>query len=505
MIRRRLSRFVPPAIAALGATVVIAGFSMAAAQPEQRPRRQPQAQQAPAGQPDVARPGEPPPIGPLPPEVVDAARVGEGIATVAERVSPVVVSIRVEQQVDRRSQFGGGMPFPFGGGGGDGQGDSGVARGAGSGVVISPDGYILTNNHVVENASRIEVHMQDGRTFRGQVVGTDPATDLAVIRIAGRSLPSATFADSSRARVGEWVVAIGSPFGLDYTVTAGVLSATGRGGLGVNEIEDYLQTDASINPGNSGGPLVNLRGEVLGINTMIVGRGTGIGFAIPSDLASNVATQLIQTGVVRRAWIGVGFQELTPELAAQFGTQTRTGALISNVVGTGPAARAGLQAGDIVVSVDSRPVREGRDLLRAVLRQPIGSRVQVGLLRRGRQQTVTLVTTERPDANPGRRTPRPAQPQPQPSGWGMQIQPLTPQIRQQIGYSGNGAVVVSGVADGSIADRAGIQPGDVIVEADRNAVTTPQQVLQALSDGTALLRVMRRDGSFYAVVARDSQ
>ncbi|MBK8171795.1 MAG: trypsin-like peptidase domain-containing protein [Sandaracinaceae bacterium] len=431
------------------------------------------------------------------PAVADAVRLGEAISSIAERVSPAVVSIRTEAQVRQQA-----MPFGLGGMEG---GDSQVQRGEGSGVLITADGAILTNNHVVHNATRLSVVMQDGRTFRGRVVGTDPATDLAVIRITGTNLPFARLADSSTARVGEWVVAIGCPFGLDYSVTAGVVSAIGRGGLGMNEIEDYVQTDASINPGNSGGPLVNLRGEVLGINTMIVGRGSGIGFAVPSSLARNVADQLLTGGVVRRSWLGVGFQELTAELASSFGAQARHGALISHVDDKGPAAAAPLLPGDIVTSVDGATVNEGRDLMRAVMTKPIGATVQLGVLRNGRAMTLAVRTAERPGEDGLVASAQPAAPVARRpvTGMGLRVTAMTPQIARQIGYGGLGRVVVAGVEDDSPAARAGIRTGDVIVEADRIPVARSEQVTSAFRDGNALLRFERGNGAFYAVVSRD--
>jgi len=440
------------------------------------------------------------------PPVVDVARLGDAFATVAAAVSPAVVTIRVEavRQVPevpfgfRGSPFGQ-MPPGFGMPN-DGQPD--VITGGGSGVIIRGDGYIVTNNHVVAQARRLDVVLQDGRSFEGRVVGTDPATDIAVIRIDARNLPTARFASSDAARVGEWVMAIGSPFGLDYTVTTGVLSAKGRGGLGANEIEDYLQTDASINPGNSGGPLVNLRGDVLGINTMIIGRGTGIGFAVPSDIAQSVSSQLIDTGRVRRAWLGVGFQELSPELASQFGVPVHGGALISNVVPGGPAARAGLRPGDVVVAVGDQPVREGNDLLRQVLRQRVDTNVTVQLLRERRPQTVTMRLAERPTSPTTQHSPQVAPPPAHRDDLGLQLAPMTSQVRQQLRYSGAGAVVVTGVSSGSAADRAGLRQGDVIVESDHRPVRQPSQIAQALADGTALLRVERGDGAFYTVLDR---
>ncbi len=425
--------------------------------------------------------------------IADATRVGDAVATVAQRVSPSVVTLLVE--TPRQNPMAG---FPFGprGGGGDSQ----IATGNGSGVIIRGDGYILTNNHVVENAIRIDVVLQDGRHLPATVVGTDTATDLAVVRVSARGLPAADWGDSDAARVGEWVVAIGAPFGLDYTVTAGVLSATGRG-IGANEIEDYLQTDASINPGNSGGPLVNLHGQILGINTMIIGRGSGIGFAIPSSMAHLVADQLIQNGVVRRAYVGVGFQELTPELAGHFRAPGGHGALVNHVEAGGPAERAGLEEGDIILSVGNVTVREGRDLLREVIRRPVGANVQLSVLRNGRRRSFTVTTAERPNQQPQRPPPRPAV-QPRGHGHGAQLRPLNPQIRRQIGYAGPGDVVVARVQSGSAAERAGLRAGDVILRADRKPVSAPRIVDEALAgDHEALLRVQRRDRRFFTVLS----
>jgi len=326
--------------------------------------------------------------------IASARQLGDAFATVAEHVSPSVVAIRVEARVEQPQ-----MPFPFFfGQQGPQPPNDGIARGTGSGVVIRPDGLILTNNHVVDRATRIEVLLQDGRSMPGQVVGTDPATDLAVVRISAQNLPAASFADSRQVRPGQWAIAIGSPFGLDYSVTTGVVSSVGRGGLGMNEIEDYIQTDASINPGNSGGPLVDLDGHVIGINTMIVGRGTGIGFAVSSELARRVADQLIAHGRVRRPWIGVQFQDLTPELASalQIAEHGRNGALIADVVPSGPADRAGLRPGDVVVSIEGHQVREARDLLREVLLHDVGSRLALQVMRNGHPQNVSMLAQERP-------------------------------------------------------------------------------------------------------------
>jgi len=429
--------------------------------------------------------------------IATAQQLGVAFSHIAERVSPSVVSIQVEVKASQgmgQNIF----PFPFG----RQQQEPGLQKGSGSGMVMTADGAILTNNHVVENAQRIKVSLQDGRHFTGKVVGVDPATDLAVVKIDAKGLTPIKFADSDAAQVGQWVVAIGSPFGLDYTVTAGVLSAKGRGSLGANEIEDYLQTDASINPGNSGGPLVNLQGEVLGVNTMIIGS-SGIGFAIPSNLSKKVSQELLQKGDVSRAWIGVSYQELTPELASSFGVQRTRGALVNEVVPTGPAAKANLRQGDIILDVQGREIKEGKDLLRAILLYPVGEKLSVTVLRDGQQQKLSVVTAERPDhreANafqPNNKQRGAAKPQ---SSSGVELALVTPDIARRLGYSGQGGVVVADVASGSPADQAGLSRGDVIEEINRKPVTTEKQAQEALSKGRALLKVHREGNTRFAVV-----
>lgn len=414
-----------------------------------------------------------------------AESLGDAFASVAHRLSDSVVSIRVE--VPGRPS---GIHALLGGE------SQRVIRGGGSGVVFRADGHILTNNHVVGNARRIEVRLRDGRTFPAEVVGTDPATDLAVIKIDEGDLPAARFAPRDRIRPGEWAVAIGSPFGLDYTVTAGVVSAVGRGGVGMNEIEDYVQTDASINPGNSGGPLVNLRGEVIGINTMIVGRGTGIGFAVVSELAEQVASQIIDTGRVRRAYLGVSFQELTPALVQQMGLAAGTsGALIAGVEPDGPADQAGLRAGDVVTRVDGHALGDSQDLFRRVIATRVGEPMRLTAIRDGRQRTFTVTTGVRPSGDSPRARRSRGQAPATGSEAGLALQALTRQDARRRGL--RGGVLVRQIRPRSPAARAGLLPGDVILEADRRRVGRPEQVQQALRDGRALLRIKRGRGLLY--------
>jgi Do/DeqQ family serine protease len=422
---------------------------------------------------------------------------------VAESVSGSVVTIRVESRRKRVTPPGG---FPFGEWFGipESREQYRTERGTGSGVVIRADGYVLTNKHVVENASYVEVVFRDGSHLQGKTVGIDDATDLAMVKVDAARLAAAKFADSNRAKPGQWVVAIGSPFGLDYTVTVGVVSAVGRGGMGANEIEDYLQTDASINPGNSGGPLVNLRGEVLGINTMIVGQGTGIGFAIPSNLARVVAEQLIDKGSVHRAYIGVGFQELTPDLAKHFGVLGKGGALVSSIVPQSPADKAGILAGDVVVSVDGQAVVESRDLLRALLQRPVGAKVNLGVVREKKERAITLVTVERPGTGGARANAVPdAKPARDAGRLGLHLEVLSKPLAARLGFSGAQGAVVSSVERGSRAERAGLMAGDLIVEADRTLVKVPADVEAALADGSALLHVRRGNSASYMVLSRN--
>lgn len=412
------------------------------------------------------------------------------LTNVAEAVSPSVVSIQVE--VSRPQN--GGFPFFFGG-----QGHGGIVRGGGSGVILRSDGYILTNNHVVHEASRIDVRLKNGKSFPATLVGADSATDLAMLKIDTRGLPQADFASSEKARVGQFVIAIGSPFGLDYTVTTGVLSAKGRGGIGATEIEDYLQTDASINPGNSGGPLIDLQGRVLGINTMIVGRGSGIGFAIPSEIAQRVARQLIANGSVKRAWLGVSFQEITPELAAHFGGSLDGGALINAVVPGGPAAKAGLEAGDVITAIGDQKISEGHDLLRTVLRHGVGERLRLDVRRGEKTKKVTLVTGERPSEDSAQSQ---QQGVPDNAMLGLALEDLTPKLRERFRYQGDGRVFIRGVRPGSDADRAGLRPGDIILQADRQTVRSIADVHAALQDGKTLLYVERASQRFFQPLSR---
>ncbi|MDA8088050.1 MAG: trypsin-like peptidase domain-containing protein [Nitrospiraceae bacterium] len=260
----------------------------------------------------------------------------------------------------------------------------------GSGIIIEKDGYIVTNNHVISGAQKIRVILSDGRTFKGRVIGADKKTDLALVKVNAANLPTLRFGDSDSVRPGDWVIAVGNPFGLEHTVTQGIISATGRA-IGAGPYENFLQTDAPINPGNSGGPLVNVLGEVIGINTAIIKSGQGIGFAIPSNTAQKIVSELKAHGKVIRGWIGVEVESVTPGLAGQFGLKEAKGALVAGVVSGGPAGNAGIKSGDIIVSFDGKDISQVDDLARIVADTPPGKTASVKIMRNGRE-TVKQVT-----------------------------------------------------------------------------------------------------------------
>jgi S1-C subfamily serine protease len=422
---------------------------------------------------------------------IEARKLSDGFVSVADSVSPAVVQIDVTAHEQQDGLLFRGR-----------KDDTPILRGTGSGVLFSSDGAILTNNHVIDNALTINVKLKDGRIFTGKLLGRDPSTDLAVIKIDGQGLTAAKFGDSDAAKVGEWVVAIGSPLGLSYTVTTGVLSAKGRGGFGMNAIEDYLQTDASINPGNSGGPLCDLNGNVLGINTMVVGHGAqGIGFAVPSSLAKRVAEQIQKKGRVERAWIGVGIQDLTPELANALKLpDARAGVLINKVEENGPAAKANMKPGDVIAAVAGKKVADGRELRREILAHDVGQTVALEIVRDGKHYGSSALLTAMPEAAV---PPLPVQQQGVPSsGLGLSVRDLTAAQATQLGVGTRAVPIVTHVTPGSAADRAGLKPGDVIVEADGAQDPTATQLADAAKDGQLLLRVRRRELAFYAAMKK---
>jgi serine protease Do len=370
-------------------------------------------------------------------------------------------------------------------------------RSLGSGVIVDAKGYILTNNHVVEQADEIQVTLVDERTFQAKVIGTDPKTDLAVIRIEGaKDLKPAPLGNSAKIRTGDFVIAIGNPFGLSHTVTVGVISATGRAGMGITAYEDFIQTDASINPGNSGGPLLNIDGQVIGINTAIVASGQGIGFAIPITPAREIMEQLIKEGRITRGWLGVLIQPLTPELARQFGVKAGEGVVVGDVLEGGPAEKAGLTTGDVIQAVGGKPVTDVRGLQRLVAALRPGTQVAVKVNRKGKDLTLNATVGQMPTEEVAVVTPESFE------RHGFAVQDLTPELREKLQVK-EGGVLVSSVEPGSPAFRRGLRPGDVILEVDRQPVKSRQDLLamlQASRPETELLLLVQRGKSSRFIV-----
>jgi serine protease Do len=365
----------------------------------------------------------------------------------------------------------------------------------GSGFIVSPDGFILTNNHVVEKAEEVTVTLLDKEEFKAKVVGTDPKIDIALIKIdAKRKLPYVTLGDSDKLDVGEWVVAIGNPFALGHTVTAGIVSAKGRI-IGSGPYDDFIQTDASINPGNSGGPLFNLKGEVVGINTAIMQGGQGIGFATPIQLAKSVLEQLKDKGKVTRGWLGVYIQKLTPEAAENLGISGRHGALVSDVTSGGPAEKAGIRTGDVIVGFNGKEIKDEHELPHAVASTKPGKTANVRLLREGKEMTVTVTIAEM-TGEPG----KPAGGHELQKNLGLTVQDITPEIAQRFEIADTKGVVVTGVEDGSPAEDAGFNEGDIIRaivrQNKRNPVTNAAEFAK-------LVKKFQPDKTILFLVERD--
>ncbi len=444
-------------------------------------------------------------------------KTAKAFAVVVKEAMPAVVFVEVEKTVERG---GASSPFPS-------QGDpfgffndpffehffgpqmrprrrppqKFKEMGQGSGFIISKDGYILTNNHVVGDADVINVKLADGRKFKAKVVGTDPRSDIAVIKINGKNLPTLPLGNSDELDVGEWVIAIGNPFGLTQTVTVGVVSAKGRSRIGLSDYEDFIQTDAAINPGNSGGPLVNIHGEAVGINTAIFSRSggyMGIGFAIPINMAKSIKTQLINKGKVVRGWLGVVIQDIDEDLAKSFNLKSAEGALVSEVSPDSPADKGGIRQGDVITALNGKKVENVDDLRNRIALTSPGTRVTLDILRNGKLKRLQVTIGE------------------QPSGMtmsmaqhailkklGLTVQDLTKNLADQFGYQEGQGVLVADVAPGSPAAQIGIRPGQLIEEVNRQRVHNMEEFQKAFAISKQTKRVLFRirDGKFSRYVA----
>jgi serine protease Do len=460
-------------------------------------------------------------FGPLPRATAAPVRmVPENFTGLSEMVSPAVVNIRTVKTVK-----GGGRVFrhfwqgpqnphgpqgPFGGDdqfrdffdkffGEDQQRDF-KQRSLGSGFIIDRDGYIVTNNHVVEGADEIRVILKDEKEFEAEVIGRDPNTDLALIKIkSGNGFSVAALGDSDALKVGEWVVAIGSPFGLEQTVTAGIVSAKGRV-IGSGPYDDFIQTDASINPGNSGGPLLNMKGEVIGINTAIIASGQGIGFAIPINLAKGVIDQLKKSGEVTRGWLGVGIQPVGKELGEYYGIDSDKGVMVSQVFPGDPADQAGIRVKDIILEVNGKDIGSGRDLTRMIAGLQVGSKAKIKVLRDGKTKTFTVKIAKRDDARIASRGP--GQPE-QEHELGIRVSAMTPELARKFNIDDEDGVVVVGLERGSKAEAAGLQIGDIIKEINHQAITDGasfESAIKKVDPGAAINLFIRRINMGFLVI-----
>jgi serine protease Do len=454
------------------------------------------------------------------------SQISNAFTEISDKASPAVVSIRVTLETEMPAMQGfPNFPFnspfdPFGNDffyhffgtppGGQQQNPqpnyrySQVAEG--SGFIVSKDGYIMTNNHVVSKATKIMVKIGNEPEIQAELVGTDPDTDVAVIRVkTDKDLPVMDLGDSDKIQVGQLVLAIGNPFGLPHTVTEGIISAKGRSDIHLTTYENFIQTDAAINPGNSGGPLIDLNGRAIGINTAIVGASSnaGIGLAIPINMAKMVYEQLIKNGKVVRGYLGVNIQELTPELAKSFGyPQDTKGVLIGQVVNNSPAAKAGIEQGDIVIELNGKPITKATELQYEVSILKPDTEAKIVVLRNGEKKTLTVTLGEKPTTQPK------IQPMPEESnvlkGLGIDVQDLTQDLADRFGYKGLSGVIVTQVESGSPADEKGIQAGMLIMEVNRKPVTNVREFRNAIREASheksVLLLVNDSGHSFYVVL-----
>ncbi len=453
------------------------------------------------------------PVAQAVPAIPDAAvKTPLSFSELTERVKPAVVNISTSKTYKGRS-FG--TPFgrsPFGGSpfGGSPFGDDFFdrffgdmprrefkQRSLGSGFIISNDGYIFTNNHVVEQADTILVKISDGKEYEAKVIGTDANTDIALIKIKpSNSLPVAEIGDSEKVKVGEWVIAIGNPFGLDATVTAGIVSAKGRV-IGAGPYDNFIQTDASINPGNSGGPLFNMEGKVIGINTAIVAQGQGIGFAIPINMAKSILADLKTKGKVTRGWLGISVQDISDDIAKNLNHQNKGGALVSDVFKGDPADQAGIKVGDIITEINGKPIKDTHELLLTIAALQVGQKMNIKAIRDGKEMTFRVTVAERKDnvAVTAEKSEK--------GHFGISAQEITPEIARQLGIKSEG-VIITDIQEGSPADEVGMQPQDIIVQVNRVKVSSMndynREISKAVQKKSVTLLVKRGRASFFVAL-----
>ena len=452
--------------------------------------------------------------------VAPAQQLSDAFAMVAAHVRPAVVSVFSEKSITIQNEqspfgdeffrhfFGDQMPnmpqmpnLP--------KEYKQMQHGEGSGMILDDQGHILTNNHVVADVDKLQVKLADGQSFDAEVVSTDPRTDVAIIKIKGdlpRDLPTVQLGDSDSLRPGDLVMAIGAPFGFQQTVTHGIISATGRSDVGIADFEDFLQTDAPIDPGNSGGPLVNMQGQVIGMNSAIatsVGQFSGVGFAIPINMIKTMMPTLIAGGKIERGMLGVGIQNLTPQLAQSFGLSNTNGALVSQVTDDSPAQKAGIKPGDVIVKFDGKDVIDTTRLRNLVAANKPGTKATLDFIRDGKPQTVDVTLTTLPTQQVAEAAPQSGESTDQLSKLGLSVQNLTPDLANQLGISGDQGVVVTSVQPGSEASTADLQQGDLIVQANQQPVNSVDDLNNAIGKNNQilLLLIKRKGMSLYVTLS----
>jgi len=439
-------------------------------------------------------------------------REGEAFSEIVKAISPIVVNISTTETIKRDFAFPEFFEGPFR--------DffepfrlpkKWKRQSLGSGVIVSPDGYIITNYHVIEKADEIKVTLYDKRDYKGRVIGSDPKTDIAVLKIRAEGLPAVKWGNSDELQVGAFVLAFGNPYGLSHTVTMGIISALGRANVGIAEYEDFIQTDAAINPGNSGGPLVNIKGELIGINTAIFSRTggyQGIGFAVPSNMARSVLEQLIKKGKVERGWLGVTIQQVTPELGRQFGHPEPNGALISDIMSGSPAEKAGLKRGDVIIEFNGRTVRDAETLRNMVAQSKIGTHARLKVVRGGRQIFIDAVIGELPKDS-AMAIPEKSKEELRDNALaGFTVVELTVDMAKQLGLGkAEKGVVVVWVEPESTAQESGLRKGDVIYEINKKRVSNLSEfnsIASRLGERDSVLLFINRGGQRFYITLKAS-